>query len=167
MQHCVQNHSPFYIVTELIRLSLELQETPAGTHHSSLSISAANDIRPSFGSTEQVPISLLLQITDITASQGNYNKGSGSKFWCFTVPTSDRHLVRQKQQVNERQSKHTSRFPNDRFFQSSEDQETQRGDLDFPLQLLEDKLTTVKEAFDTHARLVSVSKTEEYKTVSM
>lgn len=44
------------------------------------------------------------------------------------------------------------------------DQETRRRDLDFPLQLLQDNATTVKEAFDTKARLLSLSKTEEYKT---
>uniref|UniRef100_A0A8B9CBH3 Insulin receptor substrate 4 n=1 Tax=Anser brachyrhynchus TaxID=132585 RepID=A0A8B9CBH3_9AVES len=38
------------------------------------------------------------------------------------------------------------------------DQETRRGDLDFPLQLLQDNATTVKEALDTKARLLGATR---------
>jgi len=90
-----------------------------------------------------------------------------SNFWSLTVPASRRHPVGQKEQINETQSKHTSSSKNYRFFKSDEDQETRRGDLGFPLQLLDDNATTVKEAFHTQAVLVSVSKTEEHKTEFM
>lgn len=60
----------------------------------------------------------------------------------------------------------TSRSKNYRFVKSSEHQQTRRGDLNFPLELLEDNVITVKEAFQTQATVVSITKPEKYKTDS-
>lgn len=103
--------------------------TAAGTHYLSLSAPAADDVVS--------PIWLKSATADrlITSHHGHYGR-LWKLQWRKWFPVWGLWQARpHAEHINQIQSKHTSSSKNDRFVKSSEDQETRRGDPDFPWQL--------------------------------